>query len=247
MKENPTSRDSNTDQKDLLSSEFAVEIPTQYLIDRFLEDKDLSIGGRIFNQENLKVLKSKSDLASIGSCQQGCYFIFSTLEEFEIPSISVDGYQAYSKYIEKDGEKFRCLYNGKGQHIKERLQLHLFNSHTLTKVLSENHKAKTISGTGALSLETISAQQAKKLEELGKYFPSKHKLKPVQKALHVDSHLKLEDQQFFLNGIDITEEQWAKYKFAVVVIKTNSEFGKILIEEAFATKNKRPPLCRRHG
>ncbi len=229
------------------SKDFSMEIETENQIHQFLKTNDLSIGGALFNKDNLKVLNHRDDLKGIGSAQPGCYFIFSTIPETEIPTISVDGYKGYQPFIEKEGEVYRCLYNGKGQKLKERLQQHLFNSHTLEKVLSKDFKNNKLSGTGAMSLDSISLEEALEFEKNGLFIPSKQKLKPVQKALHPDSHLKLEGQQFFLNGIDITEEKWSKYKFAVCVVKTDSEFGKILIEEGFAVQNGRPPLCRRHG
>ena len=124
---------------------------------------------------------------------------------------------------------------------------HLFNSHTLLKIKQVNSKNKSLSGTGAMSLESISAKEAEALSVSHRFYPDKQKLKPVKKSLHPGSHRKLGEEGYFINGIDITEEQWVKYKFAICVIETDTELGKILIEEAFAKQNGRPPLCRRHG
>ena len=228
-------------------SSFGFSIPTDEQIKLFLDRHDLSIGGKYFNASNLRVVARREDLNAIGSGQVGCYFIFSTMKENEIPCISVDGYKGYQKSMQIGEDSFRCLYNGKGLKIKERLFQHIFNNHTLEKIKSSKNKNSTISGTGALSLDTITQEEALRLEEAKMYYPAKHKLKPIKKGLHPDSHLKLEDKCYFLNGIDIEEQRWKKYKFAICVIKTDSEFGKILIEEAFAVQNGRPPLCRRHG
>ena len=153
----------------------------------------------------------------------------------------------YQKFIEKDGNIFRCLYNGKGNKIKERLYQHIFNNHTINKIESEIHKNSVISGTGAMSLNAISQSKLNEMENKKQYDPKKHKLKPLPKSLHSDSNIKYEGKSFLLNGIDITEAPWSNYLFAVCVVKTESEFGKILIEEAFSRINGRPPLCRRHG
>lgn len=229
----------------------SIHIPTAYEIESFLEDEKLKVGGRYINADSLMILSDKSDLKPIGGNQEGCYFIFSTLPEEEIPTFSKDGYRGYKATLEKDGYIFRCLYNGKGGHLRERLQEHLFNTKTLKKILSPDYKNNNISGTGAMSLEAMSEAQAKSLELNNKFDPAKHKLKTISKAFkketHQSAHQNYEGKDFLINGIDITEEQWSDVKFAVIVVKTDSEFGKILIEEAFAAENGRPPLCRRHG
>ncbi|MCO4793893.1 MAG: hypothetical protein KC493_09280 [Bacteriovoracaceae bacterium] len=233
--------------KQVVNDNFSIFVPTNDEIIKFRNLYNLSIGGELFNSSSLRALRSKSDLDSIGSGQQGCYFIFSNIPENEIPTFSDDGYKAYKPCIHLDGVEYRCLYNGKGQKVKERLYQHLFNAHTLDKIKSKDFKNKTLSGTGALSLTAITKELAIELEKRGIYNPSKQRLKPVDKRIRPGSPDSFKDKFVFLNGIDITESPWINYSFAVVVIKTDSEFGKILIEEAFASQNGRPPLCGRHG
>ncbi len=226
----------------------AIEIPcvkTNDILQVIWERVDLRIGGSLIGESNLKLLKRKSDLEYIESGMEGCYFIFSNIPKDKVPVLSSDGYRCFDKELKVGDEIFHCLYNGKGKKVKERLKVHLFNSHTLKKV--DEGKAKTISGTGAISLVSLPKEEFQRLEREGKYVPSKHKLKPVAKSIQKESLDKREGDAFFLNGIDISEEMWSKYKFGVIVLKSDNEFGKILIEEAFCAFNGRPPLCRRHG
>jgi hypothetical protein len=220
-------------------------VPTIGIIDKIISDGFLTYSGKYINEKNLVHLKSEIDLNFIDTAMMGCYFIFSNIPKENVPLFSKDGYLCYDKTIIKDGIEYRCLYNGKSEKVKERLKVHLFNSHTLEKINSG--LAKTISGTGAMSLVSLSQNDLNVLEKSKHYMPSKHKLKPVEKSLQPDSLDKREGHAYFLNGIDITEKDWQIYNFAVLVLKSDSEFGKILIEEAFCKLNGRPPLCRRHG
>jgi hypothetical protein len=220
-------------------------IKTKDIIDQIISTGVVDFNGKFINATNLVLLQNVKSLEFIESSMEGCYFIFSDLPKEKIPVLSKDGFKCHELSIEKDGTHFRCLYNGKGNSVKERLKVHLFNSHTLEKI--KQGKAKTISGTGAMSLVSLPKDAFDVLEREGKYIPSKHNLKPVEKSIQDCAIDKREGHQFFLNGIDIKEDPWSGYKFAVIVLKSDSEFGKILIEEAFCEKNGRPPLCRRHG
>ena len=220
-------------------------IETKEIIRKILSSGIVDLNGSFLNQDTLVILKEEKDLDFIESGMEGCYFIFSNLPKESVPVLSINGYECYEKTIQKEGLEFGCLYNGKGKSVKERLKVHLFNSNTLEKVKKGN--AKTISGTGAMSLISLAQEDFDQLEKEKKYDPSKHKLKPVEKSIQPETIDKREGHAFFLNGIDITESQWKDHKFAVIVLKSDSEFGKILIEEAFCEKNGRPPLCRRHG
>lgn len=220
-------------------------VETNKLIESFLSSKVVDFNGPFLNSDNLVVLRNIESLDFIETGMIGCYFIFSDMPVEMIPVLGQDGLKCYENYIEKDGTKFRCLYNGKGNSVKERLKLHLFNPFTLEKI--NKGLAKTISGTGAMSLESYPEEVFKELQKAGKYDPSKHKLKPVEKSIQDTSLDKREGHLYFMNGIDIVEEKWKQYQFAVIVLKSDSEFGKILIEESFSVKNGRPPLCKRHG
>lgn len=221
-------------------------VETKAAITQIINNGVVDLGGKYLNSENLVVLQNSKSLNFIESASEGCYFIFSTLPLEKIPVMSLDGDKNYTNnYLIKDGVKYHCLYNGKANSVKERLKVHLFNSHTLEKVASG--KADTISGTGAMSLVSVSEEEVTKLQSEKKYDPFKHKLKPVRKSIQPCSLDQREGHKYFLNGIDITEAPWNQYQFAVIVLRSDSEFGKMLIEEAFCVKNGRPPLCKRHG
>lgn len=219
-------------------------VETKSLIAKIIESGVVNYGGPYFNSENIRVLNSVEDLNFIPMTLNGCYFIFSTIPVEKLPIMSVKGSETYQKNcIEKDGQVFRCLYNGKGD-VKGRLKLHLFNPFTPSKIEGTD---QTISGTGAMSLNSLPQSKFDELEAKKQYYPEKHKLKPVRKSIQPESHDQREGHAYFLNGIDITEEPWNQYKFAIVVLDSDSEFGKILVEEAFCEINGRPPLCKRHG
>ncbi len=220
-------------------------VSTKEVLQTIWDKVDLTIGGKLLGKNNFTLLQKKSDLNFIESSMEGCYFIFSNLPKDKVPAMSFDGYQCYDKELIIGDEVFHCIYNGKGNKVKERLKVHLFNSHTLKKV--DEGRAKTISGTGAMSLVSLPKEEFDRLEREKKYDPVKHKLKPVSKSIQNVSLDKRLNDLYFLNGIDISEAPWVNYKFGIIVLQSDSEFGKILIEEAFCAFNGRPPLCRRHG
>jgi hypothetical protein len=222
-------------------------LSTSSLVDEFLSMYDMTVGGGIINSSSLHLIRTPEDLDSIPNGQEGCYFIFSTLSEAQIPCFSEDNYKCHQRSIEKDCLTFRCLYNGKGKKTKERLMSHLFNKCTLKKAVGCADAEIRISDTGAMSLDVMDEAQARILEARRLFDSNKCKLKKVLKTIQPCSHLRHEGKLYFLNGIDIRESQWNKVTWAICTIRTDSEFGKILIEEAFARKNGRPPLCRRHG
>jgi hypothetical protein len=234
-----------------LIEELSIEHPliklvkTDDVISQFLASGQVEFNGPYINSNNLILLEGVRSLDFLEAGMEGCYFIFSTIPEELIPVLSKDGLKCYRQYLEKDGIKYRCLYNGKGNNIRERLKLHLYNPFTLEKI--KNNPGKTISGTGAMSLSSHPAEVFTELEKKGQFNPAKHKLKPVEKSIQECSIEKRQGHQYFLNGIDIHESPWNSYKFAMLIVRSDSEFGKILIEEAFCLKNGRPPLCKRHG
>ncbi len=225
----------------------SVFLSTAPAVDKFLSEFDLTIGGDLIGPASLKILRTPDDLDVIPNQQMGCYFIFSTLTEEQVPNLSADDYRCFERSIEKDGLTFRCLYNGKGANTRERLMVHLFNKSTRAKALNSADGRIKISSTGAMSLDVIDREDIRTLETRSQLGRSKHLLKKVKKSLQVPSNVQHDPEGYFVNGIDIREEKWSGVSWAVCTIVTDSEFGKILIEEAFARKNGRPPLCRRHG
>ena len=207
----------------------------------------MRIGGDVIGSASLVKITVPEDLAWLANKLEGCYFIFTSMLEKTIPCLSSDGYKCFQNSIEKDGVAYRCLYNGKGKGIRERLTTHLFNESTLNKALSCENAKINISDTGALSLDTMDESQAQLLKKRGQYDSNKCRLKRVRKSIQAGSHLQHDEKLYFLNGIDIREPHWHDVSWAVCVVQTDSEFGKILVEEAFSRKNGRPPLCRRHG
>ncbi|MBN8542374.1 MAG: hypothetical protein J0L82_18430 [Deltaproteobacteria bacterium] len=229
------------------SASSSIFLPTAEAVDKFLSEFDLTIGGNVIGPNSLTIVKKPEDLESIPSQQMGCYFIFSTLTEQQIPNLSADDYACHKRWIDKDGLRFRCLYNGKGAQTRERLAVHLFNNSTREKVLNSEGGEVKVSGTGAMSLDVISEADVRILVERNQLDRNKHWLKKIEKSIRRYSHVRHHPDGYFLNGIDIREDKWSKVTWAVCTVETDSEFGKILIEEAFARKNGRPPLCRRHG
>lgn len=228
-------------------NDLSVSIPTSKIIDDFLQTNDMAIGGSVINSNSLTIIRNPEDLGWIPNGQEGCYFIFCTLPETHIPCFSESGYLGYKREIIKDGKAFRCLYNGKGEKTKERLMNHIFSKATISKASAPGAGHVRISDTGAMSLEAIDEDQVKHLQLYNQFDPGRLRLKKVSKAVQLCSHVRYSGKVYLLNGIDIREPQWAEATWAVCVVRTDSEFGKILIEEAFARENGRPPLCRRHG
>lgn len=216
---------------------------TSSFVETFLAEGYIEFNGKYLNADNLIILKKESDLDAIPYGIMGCYFIFSNIPKERIPVFSKDGFKCYDQsLIKKDGIDFRCLYNGKGE-IHQRIKHHLFCSQTYLK--ASQNEASRISDTGGISLEAISHEQYEKLKSAGK-IPKNPNIKK-SKFIQQESIFKGFPNGYFLNGINIEEEHWKNYQFAILPIQTDSELGKILIEESFAHINGRPPLCRRHG
>ncbi len=213
---------------------------------------DLKLGGKLINCATLRLLKSPEELKVLRS-KPGCYFIFSDLPKNRVPAFSEDGHASFYSPIFKDGKAFHLLYNGKSDDLGHRLKTHLFNSHTKEKVLhgiKTGNKPKRLSGSGAMSLEFLTNSEVKFFESNGAFDQKEMRLKPFQKSISHQDNKDTDlpsDGAYFLNGIDLREPQWKGVTFGVVVLETDHPIGPVFLEEAFVTKNFRPPLCRRFG
>lgn len=214
-------------------------IETKELLEEFFKKNgSLAVGSKLINVDNLKILRKKQDLQSLPN-EYGCYFIFSTLSPEKVPCFNDDGYKCFENELSHIDGVFRCIYGGKGGKIRGRVSKHLFSNHTLLKI--KNGVNEKVSSTGSLSLAYVTSK------EVSDFKIEKNNLKPFGKSVKKISKVQDANGVYFLNGINVEEESWSGVLFGVIAITTDSELGKILIEQAFVQENGMPPLCKRFG
>lgn len=217
-----------------------VELNTEWLIKRFSEKYDLSIGGEILNSQNLTILNDDTQFERIPN-KYGCYFIFSNLKKEQVFTFS--NYDCFDNKIVKGGVDFHCIYNGKTKNIKSRIKNHLKNAKTKDEILIGN--VSKIPQTGCLSLEDISAEEIVKLVSQNKLItePNYSYLKH-SKNLSKLNQRKVGKTSYLLNGINIFESKWTGNSFGIIVLTTESKIGAGIIEQSFRDVNGMPPLCK---
>jgi len=217
-----------------------IELDTKWLIEKFEEKYDLTIGGIILNSENLLIIKHSSQFDKIPN-KYGCYFIFSNLQKKEV--FTFNDYKCFDRAIVKMKTEFRCLYNGKAKNIRSRIKNHLNNSRSKNKILIGD--VNKIPQTGCLSLESIKKSDIEKLLEEGKL-----KIKPNYSYLKHSKKLSrlneknIDPNSYLLNGINIFEDKWNENSFGIIVLTTKSKLGAGIIEQSFRNVNGIPPLCK---
>lgn len=211
-----------------------------------------------FNYNRLWPVSSSSDLG-IYRKKSGCYFIFSTIPKALVPTFS--DYQLFDmSKIECGGATYHCLYNGvrgadKSGDISTRLKQHLFSTQTpsqlrLKPTRKHNGKnvARTLAATGAMSLEWLSLDAIAQIrEELVDCHPDTNHVNliscsRIKEGLPADVDA---DKARLLNGINILEDKWSSYKFAVIIIEVEEPNLRHLLEVGFRLRYGTPPLCKR--
>ena len=207
---------------------------------------DLSIGdgAPFLNAENLVVIQKKTDLDRFKK-EKGCYFIFTTLPRDRVPTFR--DYRLFDDHsLTVGGLRFRCIYNGKHNDIKSRLRQHLFSGQTVEAV--KMGRAPRLSATGALSLEAITLQELAALRQAypGCLPPSGegNLIHCRQLADTSPASIKLQEARL-LNGINITEPQWAGSSFGVIVVPVPNPMLQLLLENAFRKQHGWPALSKR--
>lgn len=207
-----------------------------------------------FNCRRLWPVSSPKDLNRYNK-KSGCYFIFSTISKEKTPTFS--DYQLFDKSaIECNDITYHCLYNGvrgadKSGSISTRLKQHLFSTQTPSQLRvkpTRKHKGadvpRTLAATGAMSLEWLSlADIAKLREELQGCHPASNEgnlisCSRIKEGLPADVDA---ENARLLNGINILDDKWSSYNFAIIVIEAKEPNLRHLIEVGFRLRYGTPP------
>ena len=193
-----------------------MKLNTKHLTKLIETEFDLSIGGEIVNKNNLTKIENLDDVKNIPN-KCGMYMIFASNADDLIDADLHNPLQ--TKHIELNGEKLHCIYNGKSNNIKSRVKSHLLRK--------DRHNESS-----GIALDSVTDGEFDKLIAAGK-IPKKDWY----------PYFKKSNGRRFLNGINVTDEKWAKHKFFICFIEVENTYRE-MFELIFRNKNGISPLCK---